>query len=62
MPTGFENKIAEESGHSKRKIMNEFKKAEEEAKRKKMRNPYAYATEVVERMNPSENGRKPEGA
>ncbi len=68
MPTGFENKVAEQSDHSKRKIMNEFKKEEETAKHKNIRNPYAYATSVVEKMNPgykpktTDQDRKPEGA
>ena len=67
MPNPFIKKVAEQTGHKKHTIEKEFKKEEEIAKHKGARNPYAYATAVVERMNPgykpktSQNGKKPSG-
>ncbi len=64
MPNSFVKEVAKQSGTSKHKVEKEFKKGEEEAKHKNIRNKYA--TEIVERMNPSyhpktEGKRKPSG-
>jgi len=53
MPNAFIKEISKQTGIYEEKLEREYNQQEKLAKKRKAKNPYAYATYVVEKMHPN---------